>query len=290
MVDYGFTYNGTASSTYNVEYIPDASDRWFEGQEWDVYDTDVAWKPGGYYYGNAVKPKVFELKCYYEEITVKQREDIRKWLHRNTQGTLMFDDMPFVYWKVRPTRVISGARYLDNNGKYSGTFTVTFTAYEPFGYLTRKYNTSSDNDNANDYCDLIAQSSMPAAPTTSSRTFNIYNPGREVCGLSIKLSGTVSNPIEFINTTNTTRCILQSLPANNLMLDINGDTGKIKSYVYGQESNYEYGYVYHDRGFIRLEPGTNTINILEKNSSGSWVTPTTLSLTRISVDYSPRIL
>ena len=285
----GFYYNGTHSSEYHVDYIPDASDLWFTGNDFDVYDTEVAWHHGGYYYGNSVKKRTFTLKCFYEEITLKQREDIRKWLHRDTKGKLIFDNLPFVYWMVRPTKPVTGQEYLDC-GRYSGVFDIEFTAYEPFGYLTRKSNSGDEVDNANDYCDLILTSEMPAAPTTSSRTFDVYNPGREACGLQIIVSGTVSNPIEFLNETNKTRCIIQSLPTSNLRLDINGDTGVIKTYVAGQEAYADRGYAYHDRGFVRLEPGTNSIRIMEQNSSGNWVTPTTLSLTSIGVDYAPRIL
>ena len=288
-VEHGFVYNGIHSSQFHVEYIPDESDRWFDGTDWEVYQSEVGWKNGGYYYGNAAKAKTFELKCFYEEITIKQREDIRNWLHRNTCGALLFDDMPFVYWNVRPTKIVPGNLYNDS-GRYSGTFTVTLTAYEPFGYLTRKSNEEWNQDNANDYCDLIPTSEMPAEPTTASRTFDVYNPGREECGLSIKLSGTVSNPIEFLNSTNKTRCIIQSLPANDLILDINGDTCVIQTYVSGQEANADYGYAYHDRGIIKLDPGLNHIEILEKNNNGEWVVPTTLSMTRLGIDYAPRIL
>ena len=267
----------------------------YDGTDWNVYETEAEWKNGGYYYGSSARVKTFELKCYYEEITIKQREDIRNWLHRDTSGALIFDDMPFVYWNVRPTKIVPGELYNDND-RYSGTFTVTLTAYEPFGYLTRKSNESWNTDNANDYCDLIPTSQMPAAPTTASRTFSVYNPGREACGLTIKLSGSTSNPIEFLNETNSTRCIIRQLPTNNLILDLNGDSGVIKVYVqsgsgsHSNPTNYDYGYAYHDRGMVRLDPGMNSIRIMEKNSSGSWVTPTTLNLTSISIDYSPRIL
>lgn len=287
--DYEFSYNGTASSAFHVYYIPDAAARWFDGPDFDVYDSEVSWHHGGYYYGNSVKNRVFTLPCYYEEITKEQREQIRRWLHRDTSGQFMFLDRQFVYWNVRPTKIIKGTEYLDC-GYYSGTFEIEFTAYDPFGYLTRKSNDGNEDDTANDYCDLIDTSDMPAAPTTSSRTFNVYNPGREVCGLSIAMSGTVEHPIEFLNTDNQTRCIFQSLPTNDLKVAINGDTGKVITYVANDIINAENGYAYHDRGVIRLNPGMNTIMIMEKNDNGNWVTPTTLALTSIAIDYSPRIL
>ena len=288
-VDCGFLYNGIHSETYHVEYIPDASDRWFDGTDWNVYQAETEWKNGGYYYGNSAKVKIFKLKCFFEEITTQQREDIRKWLHRDTSGVLMFDDMPFVYWRVRPTKLIPGQLYNDS-GLYSGTFEVELSAFDPFGYLARKSNGPYDVDNAGDYCDLIPASEMPAEPTVFNTTFDVYNAGREKCGLTIKISGTTSNPIEFLNETNKTRCIIQRLPANGLILDINGDSGVIKTYVSTNPNNSESGYVYHDRGFVSLEPGLNHIRIMEKNAAGTWVTPTTLNMTSIAIDYAPRIL
>jgi predicted phage tail component-like protein len=285
----GFTYNGTHCSTYNVDYIPDADDRWFAGTDFEVYDKDISWKNGGYYYGNKAKKRVFSIKCYFEEITIKQREDIRKWLHRNTRGSLIFDDKPFVYWNVIPTKLISGKIYNDN-GKYSGTFTVEMTAYEPFGYLTRKYNSAGDDDNAGDYCDLIPEGEMPAAPTTGGSRFNVYNPGREVCGMTIRLRGTTQKPVMFINDNNKTSCVVRDLPTNNLTLDIDGDTGMVKVYQGTLSNVYDNGFAYHDRGFVRLNPGMNTINVLEQNSSGEWSARSTLSLTFIEIDYKPRIL
>lgn len=285
----GFTYNGIHSGTYHVDFIPDASDRWFSGADWETFETDVQWHAGGYYYGNSVNIREFSLKCFYEEVTRKQREDIRKWLHRNTSGNLIFDDMPFVYWNVRPAGIINGEEYIDS-GRYSGTFTITFKAYNPFGYLTRKSNSGSENDNANDYCDLIPTSQMPAAPTTASRSFYVYNPGREACGLSLKLSGSAGKPIEFINNTNGSRCIIQGLPSGGLVLDINADTGMITAHTASSTANAELAFVYHDRGYVKLNPGTNQIQILEKNSSGSWVSPTSLALTQLEIDYAPRIL
>lgn len=291
----GFSYNGTHSSAYHVKYIPDASDRWFEGPAFEVYDTDVPWHPGGHYYGNKVKIRSFSLNCWFDQITIKQREQIRSWLGRNTSGDLIFDDMPFVKWKVRPGNIVTGKLYNDHDDTtmanvYSGTFTISFLAYNPFGYLTRKYNTSSNHDNANDYCNLLPQSEMPAAPTTSSYSFEVYNPGTEECGLRIKIGGTATRTFRLFNNANKTRCVLTGLPATNRVLDIRGDTGLITVHAPSSVTNEKQNWSYHDSGFIFLSPGTNAIDIEEKTEQGTWVTPTGLSLNNISIDYEPRIL
>lgn len=282
----GFTYNGVHSSTYNVEYIPDASARWWDSADFEIYKTEVGWHNGGYIYGNAAKIRVIELSCFFEEITIAQKESIRRWLGRNTKGNLTIDDRPFVYYKVRPGGIVPGKIYNDN-GKYSGTFTVKFVAENPFGYLNRKFNTANDHDNASDYCNIRAEANMPAAPGTASTSFSVYNPGTEPCGLTIQLSGSTSKPISFYNSTNKTRCAISSLPSNNLVLKIDGDTGMV-TVINGTASSN--GFAYHDFGIVRLEPGSNSITIQEKNNSGNWASRSTLNLTSISIDYNPRLL
>lgn len=291
----GFSYRGIHSSTYHVEYIPDASNRWFEGPDFDVYGTDVSWRHGGYYYGNKVNVREIKMNCWFDQITTKQREQIRAWLGRDTSGDLILDDMPFVVWKVRPQKLVTGKLYNDNKdgtmeNVYSGTFTIPFVAYDPFGYLTRKYNTGSENDNANDYCDLLPQNQMPAAPTTTDRSFSVYNPGTEKCGLRIMVGGTAARTFRFFNSTNKSRCVLTGLPSTSLVLDIRGDTGLITTHTAGSLVGEEKNWSYHDGGFIVLDPGLNAIVIEEKSAQNTWVTPTGLTLNHISIDYSPRLL
>ena len=186
----GFTYNGIHSSTFGVEYIPDAAARWWDGPDFEIYKKKVSWKNGGYVFGSAANIRTIKLNCYFEEISIATREKIRKWLGRTTKGKLILDDMPFVYYIVAPDSVVKGNIYNDNNGTYSGTFSVSFVAEDPFGYLMRKSNNGTEDDNAEDYCNLIDASKMPAAPTTLSRVFDVYNPGTESCGMRIKIACT----------------------------------------------------------------------------------------------------
>ena len=94
----GFSYNGIHCSEFNVMYIPDASANWRDDAAFETYTKEVAWHNGGYYYGNAVKMRSMSLKCFFEEISLKTREDIRRWLRRGTRGKLVFDEMPFMYY------------------------------------------------------------------------------------------------------------------------------------------------------------------------------------------------
>lgn len=250
---YGFTYNGVHSSQFGLYYTRSAEDKWFKDAEYDVYDEDVSWRNGGYYYGSKAKKRTFTIKCLFEEIDIATRQKIKQWLKRDTFGELIFDDMPFVYWNVRPGKIPVGNWYLDTNESHSGTVAITFNAYEPFGYLTRKYNTqTSPDDGAEDYCAIIDSDDMPESPSVSSTAFDVYNPGTEECGLTIDIGGTTSNPIRFFNEANSTFCEIGSLPsASGTILHIDGDTGYVSIVASGMTDN---GFAYHDKGIVRLDP------------------------------------
>lgn len=280
----GFTYNGVHSEEFGLYYLPTEEDRWFLDPEYEVYSTDIEWKHGGVYYDSKATVRTFTLNCFFENIDVAKRQAIKAWLKRGTSGKLIFDEMPFVYWIVRPGKIPVGNWYYDQD-TFSGTVVITFNAYEPFGYLTRKCNTGSDSDNAADYCNLIDEEDMPAAPVApwpeesetkggtvsgSSYMFEIYNPGTEACGLSIEIAGITDNKIRFYNETNGTFCVFNGLPEVSksskssisydglLYLGINGDTGLV--YVkdsFGSSTEFRY----HDKGVVRLEPNIGKSNV-----------------------------
>lgn len=256
----GFTYNGIHSSAFGLYYIPNHDELWFNDAEYETYEDDVDWKHGGYYYGSKAKNRTFTIKCYFEEIDVATRQAIKRWVKRGTSGRLIFDDMPFIYWNVRPGKIPVGNLYNDLNESNSGTVTLTFVAYEPFGYLIRKSNSAHADDDSASYVNFILTTDMPAVPTTSDTRFDVYNPGTEECGLSIELSGSTSNPIRFFNETNGTFCEFSSLPANNLHVAIDGETGYVSTFV-GGASSYENGYAYHDKGVVKLSPNVGSSEV-----------------------------
>ena len=263
----GFTYNGVHCEDLGLYYIPNKEDLWFADPEYDVYDEDIDWRHGGVYFASKAKVRTFTLKCYFEEIDVARRQAIKQWVGRDTSGILVFDDFPFIYWNVRPGKIPAGNWYLDNNESHSGTVTITLIAYEPFGYLTRKYNTGSNaGDGSEQYCNLIDSSDMPAAPSTSSNTFNVYNPGTEACGLSIEISGSTSHAFRFYNDTNGTYCEFGGLPTSSVRLAIDGETGYVDTHTAGStvKSN---GFAYHNRGVVRLEPNAGRSGVSFKNGA-----------------------
>ena len=75
----GFTYNGVHCESLGLYYIPDASDRWNESPDFEVYEDTAASRHGGYWYDTRARTRVFSLNCYFEDITLEMREKIRHW-------------------------------------------------------------------------------------------------------------------------------------------------------------------------------------------------------------------
>lgn len=151
--------------------------------------------------------------------------------------------------------MVPGKRYAVYNGEtgeelYSGTFTITFSAYFPYGYLNCKDYTGIDEDGIGQYCGIIKHSMMPTAPVTSSRAFQLYNCGTQTCGTIFRIGGTASTGLTITNTTNGTSCTLTSLPSTGY-LAIDSRYGSIK-WLHGTDSDYAFNY--HVKGFITLAP------------------------------------
>ena len=278
----GFKYNGRHCSEFGVWYVPDAKDLWMNSPDYDITSTKVKGRAGSYYYTNEAKERTFTLSCFFEDITWFDREQIRHWIDRKTSGELVFDYKPFVYYKVRPTKLDTGKVYVtrgttDQQNRYSGTFSITFTAYEPFGYMTYKSFTTYDDDNASIYCGILDSTEMPAEPTVSSRSFLIYNCGTEVADTTITIGGSAPNGLTITNATNNSVCSLISLPLTDY-LTIDSAKGTVR---YGSSLAFQY----HNDGFIRLDPylpdkrdivvsymsGSNMLTVLSEEADHTWI-------------------
>lgn len=263
----GFTYNGIHSEEQGVQYIPSHKDLWEQSADYDVSSVKVNSRPGGYYYQSDVKERTFTLSCFFEDITLETREKIRHWIGRNTSGRLIFDDRPFMYYDVRPTRVDTGNLYFkgisgSTEELLSGTFTITFTAFEPFGKQLYKAYKDYDSDNAGAYCGILEEQQMPPAPTASSTSFIVYNCGTEDANTLIRIGGTAANGLTITNYTNGTKCVLTSLPPSDY-IEIDSSKGTVK-----YAGNLEYSY--HSDGFIKLASYLPDIkNVVVRYSSGS---------------------
>lgn len=250
----GFTYNGIHCSEQGCEYIPKENERWFASPEYSVNQDELDSRDGGYFYGSNVKIRKFEQECFYENITLQQREKIRRWIDRKTSGKLIFDERPFVSYDVRPSKCVTGKLWrhrMPNSieDTFSGTFTITFSAYQPFGHMAYSFYTGIDMDGAKRYCDILEKNEMPPAPSAAGN-YLIYNCGAEACATVITVKGTAPNGLTIENKTNGTKCTITSLPTSG-SLCINGEDGSV-AVVSGKTKTMNFSY--HNDGFIKLDP------------------------------------
>ena len=285
----GFSFMGIHSSTFGVYYIPDESSLFDDRSDYEVYDEDVDWHDGGIYYGRKVKPREFSLDCYYEDIPRKTYEKMKQWLSGRHSGRLIFDDKPWKYYDVYITKKPSGKQYSQHEHGmeplYSGTFSITFTAYEPFGKLEYSSYDTVDTDGVTRYCGMLEKSKLPAAPELSDRRFIFYNCGTETAPTIIRVGGTTDKDGFVIrNETTGQKCRLIALPPSPAYLELDSRKGSV-TLVDPSTNQRELMFEYHDYGFIDLEPsgllydevlvaytsGSNTVTVYNKELDQSHV-------------------
>lgn len=235
----GFSYRGKNIGDFgDIYYIPDADERGDYALPYEVSEQELNGRDGAYYYGNRVEPREFALRCYYENLTQKDKEDIMRWYNRNTKGRLIFDERNWVYYDVIPNARVDFEDYRGetcNGVRYKGRMTIHLKAYCPFGKLlpdamvnsnvtlvgaawadisfVGSSTTGADNETL-----ILYSARMPSDTySTSDTLFYIYNPGTEPTPLLIKLAGATTNAAavdptddnkwgRITNLTNGTKC------------------------------------------------------------------------------------
>lgn len=178
-----------------------------------------------------------------------------------------------MYYEVRPAKNPTGKLYptstmLGNTGDlWSGTLSIFFKAYKPFGCMTYTSYEEYDLDGAGKHCGILPSAEMPSAVEASVGNYLIYNPGTETCDTVIRIAGSAPNGITITNATTNDKCILHQLPTGSDYLEIDSDAGSIQ-----QLPSYpdDYAFEYHDDGYIRLASYLPRYdNVIATHESGS---------------------
>ena len=268
-----FTYCGKTPEDFGCRYIPDEKQISDLMSRYEQFAKDFEARDGGYYFGERQPPKEFELPCYYEDIDKKTMEQIVRWLDRRTSGHLVFDERPDVYYDVVPSAKIEFEDYSYTkygNLLHAGEFTIYFTAYDPFGRLTKKF--LQDGEETDYSANLLPENQMPPAPQAASQSFQVYNPGTENTGLTIRVAGDASNGLTMTNTANGQ--VLKMQPFTGAITNTVGKWFEIDSehrqvWLKGAASQ-EMAFEYHDEGYIHQLPSMPYYgNIRVSYSSGS---------------------
>lgn len=258
----GFTFMGMHSSDLGVYYAPDAGTMFDDREDIDIYEDDVEWRDGGLYYGMKAKPKEFSLSCFFEDLPERQYQRMKQWLDAGNQGKLIFDDAPWKYYDVVLTKKTSGKTYLHRNEasgqkEYSGTMTITMTAYAPpFAHMTCKAINADAPEGITDVCNILKAEEMPPAPAVDDRDFLVYNCGIVTTPCVMRIGGTVDeNGMTIVNETTGQKCRLTSLPPSPAYLEIDSGKGSVKV-VDPSTASKMIAFEYHDLGYISLAPNS----------------------------------
>lgn len=68
----GFSFAGIHTRDLGCWYHPDAQAKGDDMEEYEISDLTPDNMDGGYYIGSHIKPRIFELDCYFEDITGSQ--------------------------------------------------------------------------------------------------------------------------------------------------------------------------------------------------------------------------
>lgn len=257
----GFSFNGTHCSEFGIGYIPAPANRMLGVPEYSQIEETVTGRHGGYNHGNQVKIREFKLECYIEGASIETFERMYQWIHRDQAGKLIFDDRPFVYYNVYPSQKPTGKLYPSSDScnsynkdkLWSGTLTLYFKAFEPFGYMNYTSYEGYDIDGASMYCGIIESHEMPPKIEPSVGDYLVYNPGTEVADTVIRISGTAPEGVSIVNYTTGDKCVLLTLPPDPDYLELDSQSGSVQQLPSKSES---FAFEYHDEGFIRLAPCT----------------------------------
>lgn len=261
----GFSFCGRHSSEFGCWYTP-GPDRWASQPPYETFTESVLGRHGGYYFGNRVLPRPFEMPCYCEDIDDGIWERILHWLGRDQLGPLTFDDRPGMVYTVRVAEVIQGKGYVSQvNGakRLAGSFTIQMMADEPFARMDKLSVASAEELLADDgylykHTGLLPETIMPPldhnGAIPQNKTILLYNPGSERCPLNISVAGTVGDAgLNLFNRTTGQRCSIINLTAAettdvNICLEIDAEYGRVSLVRDGMG---QLAFPYHDEGYIQ---------------------------------------
>lgn len=267
-----FSFCGVDVLNIGLHYAPENQYTYiYNPSEVNVNVQTFDGRHGGYYYGETVKPKVFTLRCYYEDTAVDKGllTKARNLFKRGRSGKLVFGSKPWLYYNCTVTN-FDADRMLNRR---NGFVTIQLTAFWPFGF--------TDYDCLEDYYgnDMIDNSGILPEDLMPDREFNsvnaastilLYNGGTEYARCSIDIAGNVGSGLTLFNRTTNQECGFKGLNAGSATkyVHLDGINGSCY-WVSNDSDNNKPAFIYHDYGFIDLAPNSPIRDIVVSGESGT---------------------
>lgn len=256
----GFSFCGVDVAMFGLEYVPTLNQTYvFSSSSYDVHQEVFDAHNGGYFYGTTVQPKDFALRCFYQNRHVAHGAlaEIENFFRRGKTGRLVFEQRDWVWYTATVVNVdVSDLRNYQN-----GFVTIYLRAYYPFSrhdYISIcNENMMSNYITANS--GLLPEGITPPVlfeNVTQSTSFMLYNGGSERASVAVSIAGEAGEGVVITNQTTgqKTRFVaftkaLTSDAGKYIVSDgLNGKT------VITDGVSPIPGFLYHDHGFIELDP------------------------------------
>ena len=269
----GFSFCGVDIADIGLEYAPENKDTYVYAPAMaEVHEETFDGHDGGYAYGAYKQPKEFILRCFYQDEHIAKGVMAKAFdLFRvGRKGMLIFKRRPWCYYYATVTNIDKSEMYSYLNG----LFVVTLKAYYPYArgleinnklftnLITDPYhNEIMENTALLDYEGMLPPTTFNAAP---DGTVLLFNPGTERAKVSLIISGQVGNEtddgVKIVNETTQQSCRYVAFnTSENDYIYTDGINGKT---VLDHNGEKELAFLYHDYGFIELEPSFPSIRNL----------------------------
>lgn len=281
----GFSFCGTDISKLGLEYAPEIEDVYvYRPSTANIHEETFDGHHGGYFYGATYQPKEFKLKCFFQDSQIDRGifSQIYALFRKGKSGQLIFTRRPWCYYYATVTEV-------DDTGLFNyknGVITVTMKAYYPFArcdsFLNEKTDRYHDDVMLNsalfDTEEMVSVLPFAKFNIKAKTTLYLPNPGTEKSRVSISIAGNVGGGVDIKNETNGQTCGFVAI-SKDLTNIVSQSDMSLNTYVYTDgisgktmlisPSQKKIAFMYHDHGFIELEPAFPALRNIYISYSGT---------------------
>ena len=279
----GFSFCGVDIADIGLEYAPDVKDTYvYAPAKTNVHEETFEGHNGGYTYGAYKEPKLFTLRCYYEDNHIAKglMAKVFALFRVGKQGRLIFQRRPWCYYHA----VVTSVDYSEMHSYANGLITVEMKAYFPFARAEKLdpdwddahlfYNELTDPCHAEvmqNSAILDKECMVPSMVFTDAPTNPVllYNPGTERAKVDIVISGEAGDGITIANRTTEQAARYVAFNSESGEIYTDGTNGKTVKTING---NTTLAFLYHDYGFIELEPAFPILRDIYATCDGNTVT------------------
>lgn len=256
----GFSFCGVDIGRLGLEYVPSIEDTYvYAGSSYDVSEETFEAHHGGYFYGTTVQPKIFRLRCMFQEKHINHGflSAVESFFHRGKTGKLIFSQNPWLWYSA----TVVGIDMTSMVTYMNGFITITLKSYYPFGrcdYLCLPDNQTLSRSISENTA-LLSKDMTPSAAIGSldgSVDLLLYNGGSEFAPCAIELAGNAGECIIITNQTTGQRSkfiLFTESDTTDAGKTIISDALNGKTILAGNGEK-EIKFLYHDEGFLELAP------------------------------------